>query len=151
MNVLKPVRIFVLNGPNTNLYGLDPKGPYGSLTIDDIAANCRAKAESLNASVDFRQTNHEGVLIDWIHEARSGADGIVINAGSLSYTSISILDALAAVPKPAFQVHVSNVYKREAFRHSSPLAAAVTGSIVGLGSEGYVVAVEALIAHLRRA
>jgi len=151
MNVLKPVRIFVLNGPNTNLYGLDPKGPYGSLTIDDIAANCRAKAESLNASVDFRQTNHEGVLIDWIHEARSGADGIVINAGSLSYTSISILDALAAVPKPAFQVHVSNVYKREAFRHSSPLAAAVTGSIVGLGPEGYVVAVEALIAHLRRA
>ena len=66
MNVLKPVRIFVLNGPNTNLYGLDPKGPYGSLTIDDIAANCRAKAESLYASVDFRQTNHEGVLIDWI-------------------------------------------------------------------------------------
>ena len=151
MNVLKPVRIFVLNGPNTNLYGLDPKGPYGSLTLDDIAANCRAKAESLNASVDFRQTNHEGVLIDWIQEARSGADGIVINAGSLSYTSIGILDALIAFTKPAFQVHVSNVHKREAFRHSSPLSAAVTGCIVGLGPEGYGVAVEALIAHLRRA
>ena len=151
MSAPKPVRIAVLNGPNTNLYGLDPKGPYGTLTIDDIAANCRAKAESLGASADFRQTNHEGVLIDWIQEARETADGIVINAGSASYTSIGILDALLAFPKPAFQVHVSNVFKREPFRHYSPLSAAVTGAIIGLGPEGYVVAVEALIAHLRRA
>ncbi|WP_428028951.1 type II 3-dehydroquinate dehydratase [Ancylobacter sp.] len=147
---LSPVRLFVLNGANTNLYGLDPTGPYGSLTLDDIAADCRTRAQALDATVDFRQTNHEGVLVDWIQEARTQADGIVINAGSLSYSSIALLDALSAVAKPAFQVHVSNVFKREAFRHHAPLAAAVTGCIIGLGPEGYAVAVAALIAHVRR-
>jgi len=142
-------RILVLNGPNTNLYGLDPNGPYGTLTIDDIAQRCRAKAEELGASLDFRQSNHEGVLIDWIQAARLEADGIVINAGSLSYASIGILDALAAVEKPAFQVHVSNVFKREDFRHFSPISTVVTGCIIGLGPEGYEVAVEALIRKLK--
>lgn len=146
-----PVRLFVLNGANTNLYGLEPAGPYGALTLDDIAEDCRARAQALGATVDFRQSNHEGVLVDWIQEARTAADGIVINAGSLSYTSIALLDALSAVKKPTFQVHVSNVFTREPFRHHAPLAAVVTGCIIGLGPSGYGVAVEALIAHIRRA
>lgn len=150
MTAPAPLRIFVLNGPNTNLYGLDPTGPYGTLTIEDIAETCRARAEGLGARVDFRQSNHEGMLIDWIQEARTGADGIVINAGSLSYTSIGIGDALSAVAKPAIQVHVSNVFKRESFRHHSPLSSVVTGCIIGLGPSGYPAAVEALIAHIRR-
>lgn len=147
---LSPVRLFVLSGANTNLYGLDPTGPYGRLTLEDIAQDCRARAQALGATVDFRQSNHEGVLVDWIQEARTGADGIVINAGSLSYSSIALLDALAAVAKPAIQVHVSNVFQREKFRHHAPLAAAVMGCIIGLGPSGYGVAVEALIAQLRR-
>ncbi|MCS0500947.1 type II 3-dehydroquinate dehydratase [Ancylobacter mangrovi] len=144
------VRILVLNGPNTNLYGLDPNGPYGNLTIEDIAERCRARAESLGASLDFRQSNHEGVLIDWIQAARTEADGLVINAGSLSYHSIGILDALSAVALPAVQVHVSNVFKREGFRHHSPLSSVVTGCIIGLGPEGYEMAVDALVAKLTR-
>ncbi|MGX1309194.1 3-dehydroquinate dehydratase-2 [Amorphus suaedae] len=146
-----PLRITVLNGPNTNLYGLDPAGPYGTLTLADIAERCRETAAGLGASLDFHQSNHEGALIDWIQDARTSADGIVINAGSLSYTSIGILDALAAVGKPAIQVHVSNVFKREPFRHHAPLAAVVTGCVIGLGPEGYPIAVQALIAHLRDA
>ncbi|MBS9478700.1 type II 3-dehydroquinate dehydratase [Ancylobacter radicis] len=146
---LAPIRLFVLNGPNTNLYGLDPTGPYGTLTLEDIAETCRTRAQALGGTVDFRQSNHEGALVDWIQEARLAADGIVINAGSLSYSSIAILDALAAVSKPALQVHVSNVFKREAFRHHSPLSAAVMGCIIGLGPEGYPTAVEALIRHIR--
>lgn len=144
-----PLRITVLNGPNTNLYGLDPGGPYGTLTLADIADRCRERAADLGASLVFHQSNHEGALIDWIQEARTTADGIVINAGSLSYTSIAILDALVAVGRPAIQVHVSNVFKREAFRHHAPLAAAVTGCVIGLGPEGYPIAVQALITHLR--
>mgnify|MGYP003640071709 FL=1 len=149
MDSMPPPRIAVLNGPNTNLYGLDPTGPYGALTLSDIADRCREAAEGLGASLYFHQSNHEGALIDWIQEARTAADGIVINAGSLSYTSIGILDALAAVDTPAIQVHVSNVFKREAFRHHAPLAAAVMGCVIGLGPDGYRVAVEAMIAHLR--
>lgn len=145
-----PLRIVVLNGPNTNLYGLDPTGPYGSLTIDDIAGGCRECAERLGATLDFRQSNHEGTLVDWLQAARTEADGIVINAGSLSYGSIAILDALSAAGLPAIQVHVSNVFKREGFRHHSPLSSVVTGCIIGLGPDGYVIAVEALIARLKR-
>lgn len=142
------LRIDVINGPNANLYGLDPTGPYGPLTLDDIGERARVRAERLGASLRFRQSNHEGVLIDWIQEARSEADGLIINAASLSYTSIGILDALAAFGKPAFQVHVSNVFKREKLRHFSPLSAAVTGCIIGAGPMGYELAVEALVAQM---
>lgn len=144
-----PIRIDVINGPNTNLYGLDPTGPYGTLTLDDIGERCRLKAESLGATLRFRQSNHEGELIDWIQQARIEADGIVINAGSLSYTSIGILDALSALAKPSFQVHVSNVFKREGFRHHSPLSAVVTGCLIGLGPSGYETAVQVLVEHLQ--
>jgi 3-dehydroquinate dehydratase-2 len=145
-----PLHIEVINGANTNLYGQDPTGPYGALTMDDIERACRVKAESLGASLTFRQSNHEGVLIDWIQQARNSADGLVINAGSLSYASIGIADALSAFGKPAFQVHVSNVFKREAFRHHSPISSVVTGCLIGLGPTGYETAVQVLIEHLRR-
>lgn len=144
------LHIEVISGANTNLYGQDPTGPYGTLTLEHIAQDCRSKAESLGATLNFRQSNHEGVLIDWIQEARATADGIVINAGSLSYGSIGIADALSAFGKPAFQVHVSNVFKREAFRHHSPISSVVTGCLIGLGPSGYETAVQVLIEHLRR-
>ncbi|MBS7589444.1 3-dehydroquinate dehydratase [Ancylobacter defluvii] len=143
------LRIDVVNGPNANLYGLDPSGPYGSLTLADIGARCEAKAAGFGATLRFRQSNHEGVLIDWIQAARTEADGVIINAASLSYGSIGLLDALSALGKPAFQVHVSNVFKREKLRHFSPLSAAVTGCIIGAGPMGYELAIEALVAQLR--
>jgi 3-dehydroquinate dehydratase-2 len=144
-----PYRLEIINGPNTNLYGLDPTGPYGSLTLADIEERCRARAKGLGAELECRQSNHEGALIDWIQQARTGADGIIINAGSLSYTSIGILDALSALSKPIYQVHVSNVFKREAFRHHSPLSAVVTGCLIGLGPAGYEIAVVAMVEHLQ--
>ncbi|MGB3390598.1 MAG: type II 3-dehydroquinate dehydratase [Pseudaminobacter sp.] len=143
------LHIDVLNGPNTNLYGLDPSGPYGKLTLADIEERCRAKAQALGASVRFLQSSIEGELIDWIHEARGKADGIVINAGSLSYTSIGLMDALASFGGPSFQVHVSNVFKREPIRHYSPISQAVTGCLIGLGPKGYEFAVEAIVRTLR--
>ncbi|MFK8250830.1 type II 3-dehydroquinate dehydratase [Ancylobacter terrae] len=144
------MRIDVLNGANTDQYGRDPSGAYGPLTLADIEAQCRARAASGEADIVFRQSNHEGDLVGWLHEARTGADGLVINAGSLSYTSISIRDALAAFGKPAIQVHVSNVFTREPFRHISPLSAVVSGCIIGMGPAGYALAVTALIDQLRR-
>lgn len=142
------MHIEVLNGPNTNLYGLDPNGPYGKLTLADIEARCRARAEALGATLGFRQSSIEGELIDWIHAARGKADGLVINGGSLSYTSIGLMDALASFDGPTFQVHVSNVFKREPIRHHSPISQAVTGCLIGLGPKGYEFAVEAVIRTL---
>jgi 3-dehydroquinate dehydratase-2 len=143
------VRIEVVSGPNTNLYGTDPSGPYGTLTIAGIAADCVARAEALGATLRFRQSNHERDLVDWIQQGRAEADGIVINAGSLSYTSIAIADALVAFGKPVVQVHVSNVFQREAFRHHSPISAIATGCVIGLGPSGYRLGVEALIRYLQ--
>lgn len=143
------LHIEVFNGPNTNLYGLDPSGPYGRLTLGDIEARCRAKAETLGATVRFRQSSAESALIDWIHEARGKADGLVINGGSLSYTSVGLMDAVASFAGPSFQVHVSNVFKREPIRHHSYISQAVTGCLIGLGPAGYEFAVEAIVRTLR--
>lgn len=143
------LHIEVINGPNTNLYGLDPTGPYGSLTLAEIEERCRNKAKTLGATIQFRQSNSECMLIDWIHEARGKASGIVINGGSLSYTSIGLMDAIASFDGPSFQVHVSNVFKREAMRHHSFISHAVTGCLIGLGTAGYEVAVEAVVRTLR--
>lgn len=139
-----PRRIEIINGANTDLYGRDPTGPYGSLTLADIERRCLEAADRLGFALGFRQSNHEGVLIDWIQEARDTAAGIVINGGSLSYTSIGLRDALAAFAGPIIQVHVSNVHQREPFRHHSPLSAVATGCIFGLGPSGYVFALEAI-------
>ena len=135
--------IFFINGPNANLYGLDPSGTYGSESFPAIEARCQAHAAALGVTLDFRQSNHEGVIVDWIQEARAKADAIVINAAGLTYTSIAILDALLAFPKPIIEAHMSNVYRREPFRHHSFVSKAATGIVAGLGALGYELAISA--------
>ena len=140
-----PARVvYFLNGPNANLYGLDAKGVYGTESFPQIEARCRRHAESLSVALDFRQSNHEGVLIDWIQEARQKADGLIINGAGLTYTSVAILDALMALEKPIIEVHMSNIYKRESFRHHSFISKAATGIVAGLGPLGYELAITAM-------
>jgi 3-dehydroquinate dehydratase-2 len=136
--------IYVLNGPNLNLLGTRQPEIYGRDTLDDVETLCRFTADRLGMDIDFRQTNHEGVLIDSIHEARGKAAGIVINAGALTHTSVALLDALSAFEKPVIEVHLSNIFKREAFRHHSYVSPAARGGIFGLGPKGYALALEAL-------
>lgn len=143
-------RVFILNGANTNLYGQHDSGTYGTLTLDDIKERCLALADHSGVEVEFRQTNHEGVLIDWIQEAGRSAQGIVINAGSLSYGSIGILDALAAFQGPVIEVHMSNIHRREPFRHQTYTSKAATGSICGLGADGYEFALLAVLRLIAR-
>jgi 3-dehydroquinate dehydratase-2 len=140
--------IVVLNGPNLNLLGEREPDIYGHDTLADVESLCRAAAEDAGLGLDFRQTNHEGVLIDAIQEVRPSAAGIVINAGGLTHTSVALRDALAAVPAPVIEVHVSNVHARERFRHHSYLSAVADGVIVGCGIQGYAFAI-ARIAALR--
>lgn len=140
--------ILVLNGPNLNLLGTREPGIYGSLTLQDIEDACRKAAASFSADADCRQSNLEGELVDWIQEARTGFAGIVINAGAYTHTSVALRDALSGVDVPAIEVHISNVYAREAFRHHSFLSPVVQGIIVGLGVDGYTSAIDIL---LRRA
>lgn len=139
---MKPV--FVLNGPNLNLLGLREPAVYGTATLKDVEERCRAHAAGLGLSIDFRQSNHEGELVTWIHEARDKASAIAINAGAYTHTSVALHDALRTAEVPAVEVHLSNVYKREAFRHHSFMAPAVTGVICGFGPESYVLALTAL-------
>lgn len=145
-----PIAVHILNGPNTNLYGLDPTGPYGALSLSDIEAMCTRHASVLGVSLVFRQTNHEGALIDWIQEARATADALIVNGGSLSYTSIGVLDALLAFGKPVIEVHVSNIYRRESFRAHSFISKAATGMISGLGPRGYLLAMDAVAGDAER-
>lgn len=133
-----------LNGPNANLYGLDPSGTYGADSFPQIEAACLARAEELGFSLDFRQSNHEGVLIDWIQEARQSCDGVLINAAGLTYTSIAILDALLAFNGPIIECHMSNIWKREPFRHHSFISKAATGVVAGLGLRGYLLGLSAM-------
>lgn len=137
--------IYFLNGPGTNLYGLDPSGVYGAESFPQIEARCQRHAETLGVILDFRQSNHEGALIDWIQEARQKADGLLINGAGLTYTSIAILDALLALGKPIIEVHMSNIYKREPFRHHSFISKAATGIVAGLGPLGYELAITAMV------
>lgn len=136
--------ILILNGPNLNLLGTREPAIYGSLTLDDIEDMCRERAERLGVTIDFRQTNSEGELVTWIQRAKGENDGIVINAAAYSHTSIAIHDALAAVELPTVEVHLSNIYKREAFRHHSHVSAVARGVICGFGAKGYVLALDAL-------
>ena len=142
----KPV--FVLNGPNLNLLGQREPEIYGRTTLADIEKQVRAKAKVLGLTADCRQSNHEGELVDWIHEAREGACGVILNAGAYSHTSIAIHDALAALDIPVIEVHISNVYKRESFRHHSTISSVATGVICGLGTIGYDLALEAVKSKL---
>ena len=132
--------IFILNGPNLNLLGLRQPEIYGRETLEDVAEACGALAEDLGLAIRFHQSNHEGQLVDWIHEARGAGAGIVINPGAYTHTSIAILDALNAFEGPVIEVHISNIHKREAFRHHSFVSLRAEGVIAGCGTEGYLLA-----------
>ena len=136
-------QILVLNGPNLNLLGRREPGIYGRETLADIEAACRRRAEDLGLGLDWRQSNAEGQLVDWIQEAEGRAAAIVINAGAYTHTSIAILDALLAVSVPVIEVHLSNIFRREDFRHVSYVSRAAQGLICGLGAYGYELAIEA--------
>jgi 3-dehydroquinate dehydratase-2 len=140
--------ILILNGPNLNMLGVRQPEIYGRATLGDIEGLCREKAEELRVEVDFRQSNDEGELVEWIQEARDNADGIIINGAAYTHTSIAILDALKLCELPVIEVHLSNIHTREAFRHHSYISQAATGVIVGLGPAGYVYALDALAAML---
>lgn len=139
-----PDTVFVLNGPNLNLLGLREPAIYGSTTLADVEAMVGAAATRLGLAVDFRQTNHEGVLVDWIHEARTSAVGVVINPGAYTHTSIALHDAIKAVGLPLIEVHISNIFARESFRHHSYVSPVAAGVLCGFGPHGYVLGLEAL-------
>jgi len=136
--------IFILNGPNLNLLGVREPSVYGHDTLGDIEERCSACAASLSLQIDFRQTNHEGQLVDWIQEARASADGIILNAGALTHTSVALLDVLSAADLPTIEVHLSNIFRRESFRRHSYVSLAATGVICGLGAQGYELALAAI-------
>jgi 3-dehydroquinate dehydratase II len=136
--------ILVLNGPNLNMLGVRQPEIYGRATLADIETACRECGGEVGIEVDFRQSNNEGDLIGWIHQARDTADGIVINAGGLTHTSVALYDALVLTELPIIEVHLSNIYAREEFRHHSYISRAARGVIGGLGIQGYVFALEAI-------
>jgi 3-dehydroquinate dehydratase-2 len=143
-----PRHVLVLNGPNLNLLGTREPAVYGRTTLADIAAMVAAEAEKLGLESSFRQSNHEGELVDWIQQARGTADAIVINAGAYTHTSVAIHDALRAYGGPVWEVHLSNIYRREPFRHHSYISALAEGVICGLGAQGYLAALQAAATHL---
>jgi 3-dehydroquinate dehydratase-2 len=138
--------VFILNGPNLNLLGVREPATYGYDTLADVEMRCSVRAAALDLAIDFRQSNHEGQIVDWIHEAREAADGIILNAGALTHTSIAIHDALKAADLPIIEVHLSNIFRREPFRHHSYVSFAANGVICGLGPQGYELALEAVAA-----
>lgn len=136
--------ILVLNGPNLNMLGLRQPDIYGHESLKDIEARCAIKAKALGLSLDFRQSNYEGELITWSQEARGAKAGIVINPAGYGHTSIALLDALLVTELPVIEVHLSNIHRREPFRHHTYTSQSATGVICGLGAQGYVMALEAM-------
>jgi len=143
-----PKRILVLNGPNLNMLGIREPKTYGSQTLADLEAMCKAEGKKLGLTVECRQSNREGELCEWIQQAYGKRDGIIINPGGYSHTSVAIRDALSAVAIPTIEVHLSNIHAREEFRHHSFVTAVAVGMICGLGATGYRLALEALAERL---
>lgn len=136
--------IYVLNGPNLNLLGTREPEIYGSDTLDDIGAALEERAGDLGLAIDMRQSNHEGHLVEWLHEANAkGAKAVILNAGALTHTSIALHDAVKAIQVPVIEVHLSNPYAREAFRHHSYISAVARGTVTGFGALGYQLALDA--------
>jgi len=142
--------VWFLNGPNANLYGLDPNKTYGSDSFPVLQQRCESKAASVGIRLNFVQSNYEGQLVDWIQEARGAAQGVIINAAGLTYSSVPILDALLSFPGRIIEVHMSNIWRREAFRHHSYISKAADGVIAGLGGDGYELAIEAMSRLIHR-
>ena len=140
--------ILILNGPNLNLLGTREPATYGHETLADLSRLCADTAEALGLAIEFRQTNHEAELIDWIHKARGRCAGIVINPAAWTHTSVAIRDALVACELPVIEVHLSNVHKRETFRHHSFVSPIALGVICGLGSGGYRAALQLSLIHI---
>jgi len=136
--------VYVLNGPNLNLLGTREPAIYGSDTLDDIAAMLDDRAQELGMEIDLRQSNHEGHLVDWLHEAQSrGAAAVILNAGAYTHTSVAIHDAIKSISVPVIEVHLSNPHAREAFRHHSHISPVAKGIIAGFGAKSYLRALEA--------
>ncbi len=141
--------ILILNGPNLNLLGKRQPEVYGSTTLSDIEKMSRDAAKSLGVSIAFQQHNSEGDLVDQIHAARDVHDGIILNAGAYTHTSIALMDAVSSVELPVIELHLSNVHAREEFRHVSYIAKVALGVICGFGAQGYPLALEAMVGHLK--
>ncbi|EPX83619.1 type II 3-dehydroquinate dehydratase [Salipiger mucosus] len=141
----------ILNGPNLNLLGLRQPEVYGHTTLADVEAMCREHAERIGVTVEFAQSNSEGTLVDHIHSCRERLDGLILNAGAYTHTSVALMDAISSAEVPAIELHLSNVHAREEFRHVSYIAKVAVGVICGFGPRGYTLAMDAMQAHLERA
>ena len=137
-------KIIIINGPNLNLLGEREQSQYGSTSFEQLKQNCIKKAKELNLEVNFTQSNIEGELVNIIQDARKNYDGMIVNAAGFTHTSVAIRDALDLFKKPIIELHISNIYKREEFRHKSLISGVATGGIFGLGSEGYILAIISL-------
>lgn len=146
---MSTLRVLCLSGPNLQLLGRREPAIYGTRTLADIHAALQARGAELDAVVSCRQSNSEGQLLDWIAESFDGFDGLLLNAGAYTHTSLALHDALRAVPVPCIEVHLSNPEAREAFRHESKIAAACLAKVAGFGAHSYLLALEGLITHLR--
>ncbi len=144
----KAPNVLILNGPNLNMLGTRQPEVYGAATLADIEAASEKRAQDLGLAIECRQSNSEGELIGWIQAARNEAQAVIINPGAYSHTSVAILDALLAVDLPVVEVHLSNIHRREEFRHHSYVSKAAQGVICGFGARGYIMALEALAAQL---
>ena len=136
--------IIVINGPNLNLLGERERSQYGSVTYDELKNNCLKHSKTLSINIEFTQSNIEGEIVTIIQEAKKKYDGLIINAAGFTHTSVAIRDALAIFKKPSIELHISNIYKREEFRHKSMISDVVTGIICGLGANGYILAINAM-------
>ncbi|MGE3302823.1 MAG: type II 3-dehydroquinate dehydratase [Hyphomonadaceae bacterium] len=143
--------LYILNGPNLNLLGRREPHIYGTQTLADIEALCRDKAQSLGAAIEFRQTNHEGVLIEWLHEAKENGCAVVLNAAGFTHTSVALYDAILAISIPVIEAHLSNPHAREPFRHHSYISPVARGVVAGFGAQSYLLAIEGALAFAAKA